>query len=138
VLRAAQEAEDAIVSFLRSQDAVMFLADAVKASKRSVDLSLIQYREGLVDYQRVLDTQRFLTEQQDLLVLTAGSVASGLVAMYKALGGGWEIREGQDFVPEGRREEMRNRTNWGHLLAPTELETEPAEEVRTLFNRPDW
>ncbi len=79
VLRAAQEVEDAMVGFLQSQNAVFFLADAVKASKRSVDLSLIQYREGLVDYQRVLDTQRDLTTQQDNLVFTAGSVGLNLV-----------------------------------------------------------
>ena len=68
--------EDAMVGFLQSQNAVVFLADAVKAAKRSVELSLIQYREGLVDYQRVLDTQRDLTAQQDNLVFTAGSVGS--------------------------------------------------------------
>jgi NodT family efflux transporter outer membrane factor (OMF) lipoprotein len=79
VIRAAQEVEDAMVGFLQSQNAVFFLADAVKASKRSVDLSLIQYREGLVDYQRVLDTQRDLTSQQDNLVFTAGSVGLNLV-----------------------------------------------------------
>jgi len=138
VIEAAQEAEDAMVSFLRSQDAVFFLADAVKASKRSVDLSLIQYREGLIDYQRVLDTQRFLTEQQDNLVFTAGNVDLSLVALYKALGGGWEIREGKPFVSENIKEQMRNRTNWGRLLAPERLETEPSEDVRRVFNRPDW
>ena len=94
VLRAAQEVEDAMVGFLQSQDAVLYLADAVKASKRSVDLSMIQYREGLVDYQRVLDTQRFLSEQEDDLVFTAGSVGLNLGSMYRALGGGWEIRTG--------------------------------------------
>ena len=74
VIRAAQEVEDAMIGFLQSQNAVFFLADAVKAAKRSVDLSLIQYREGLVDYVRVLDAQRELTTQQDNLVFTAGSV----------------------------------------------------------------
>ena len=92
VIRAAQDVEDAMVSFLQSQDAVFFLADAVKASKRSVDLSLIQYREGLVDYQRVLDTQRDLTTQQDNLVFTAGSVGQSLVDIYRALGGGGFLR----------------------------------------------
>jgi NodT family efflux transporter outer membrane factor (OMF) lipoprotein len=138
VLAAAQEAEDAMVAFLRTQDAVLFLADAVKASKRSVDLSLIQYREGLVDYQRVLDTQRFLTEQQDDLVFTAGNVDLSLIAMYKALGGGWEIRKGKDFVPPEIKAEMSKRTNWGNLLEPQKLETEPAEEVKSLFHKPDW
>lgn len=138
VLRAAQEVEDSMIAFLRSQDSVGFLADAVKASKRSVDLSLIQYREGLVDYQRVLDTQRFLTEQQDAQVATAGSVDLNLVSLYKALGGGWQLRKDFDFLPEDIKDEMKERTSWGQLLAPAELETEPSEEVRTFFNRPDW
>ncbi len=138
VLEAAREVEDAMIGFLRRQDAVAFLADGVNASKRSVDLSLIQYREGLVDYQRVLDTQRFLTEQQDTLVATAGSVVSSLIAMYKALGGGWEIREGKDFVPDKVKAEMDKRTDWGNLLAPQAVQTVAAEETRSWFNRPDW
>lgn len=138
VLEAAQEAEDSMVAFLRSQDTVGFLADAVKASRRSVDLSMIQYREGLVDYQRVLDTQRFLSEQQDTLVARAGDVDLSLVALYKSLGGGWEIRKGKDFVPENIKEQMQKRTNWGNLLKPQELETTPGEESNKLFNRPDW
>jgi NodT family efflux transporter outer membrane factor (OMF) lipoprotein len=138
VIRAAQEVEDAMVAFLQTQDAVRFLADAVKASKRSVDLSMIQYREGLTDYQRVLDTQRFLTEQQDDLVFTAGSVGLNLVSMYRALGGGWEIRAGKDFVPDDIKEEMLQRTNWGNLLEPEEAQKVPAKDPPPLFNRPDW
>jgi len=138
VIRAAQEVEDAMVGFLQSQDAVVFLADAVKASKRSVDLSMIQYREGLTDYQRVLDTQRFLVEQQDNLARTTGSVGQNLIAMYKALGGGWEIREGQDFIPADLKEEMEKRTNWGNILSPEKVEYPPSQEVRSLFHTPNF
>jgi NodT family efflux transporter outer membrane factor (OMF) lipoprotein len=116
VLNAYREVEDALVGFLRSREQVTYLSDSVKASKRSVDLSLIQYREGLVDYQRVLDTQRFLTQEQDLLTSVSGEVALNLIAMYKALGGGWQMREGKDFVNEGTREEMQQRTDWGNLF----------------------
>jgi NodT family efflux transporter outer membrane factor (OMF) lipoprotein len=137
VLQASQEVEDAMVSFLRSKEAVMFLAEAVQASKRSVDLSLIQYREGLVDYQRVLDTQRFLTEQQDDLVFTAGTVVTSLVGMYKALGGGWEIRGGQDFVPAEIKKQMAERTNWGDLLTPQQVQKVTADPP-PLFSWPDW
>ena len=138
VLRAAQEVEDAMVGFLQSQNAVFFLADAVKASNRSVDLSLIQYREGLVDYQRVLDTQRDLTTQQDNLVFTAGSVGLNLVSMYRALGGGWEIRGENDFIPASIKEEMETRTNWGDMLSPKETEYPPSQDVKRIFHRPDW
>ncbi|UCD78451.1 MAG: efflux transporter outer membrane subunit [Desulfobacterales bacterium] len=138
VIQAAQDVEDAMVGFLNSQDAVFYLADAVKAAKRSVDLSLIQYREGLVDYQRVLDTQRDLSTQEDNLVSTAGSVGTNLVALYRALGGGWEIREGKDFIPPSLKEEMENRTNWGDMLTPQETEYPPSQEVRSIFHKPDW
>jgi len=138
VIRAAQEVEDAMVGFLQSQDAVVFLADAVKASKRSVDLSMIQYREGLVDYQRVLDTQRFLSEQEDDLVFTAGTVGLNLVAMYRALGGGWEIRGNNDFIPASLKEEMEGRTNWGNILSPEKTEYPPSQDVKSIFHKPDW
>jgi NodT family efflux transporter outer membrane factor (OMF) lipoprotein len=116
VLNAYREVEDAMVGFLRSQEQVTYLADSVTASKRSVDLSLIQYREGVADYQRVLDTQRFLTQEQDLYTAVNGEVALNLIAMYKALGGGWQMREGKGFVNEETKEKMQERTNWGEIL----------------------
>ena len=138
VIRAAQEVEDAMVGFLRSQESVFFLADAVKSSKRSVDLSLIQYREGLVDYQRVLDTQRDLTTRQDELVSTAGSVGQNLVAIYRSIGGGWGIRAGKDFVSTEIKEQMEQRTNWGDMLSPDKTAYPPSQEVQEVFHRPDW
>ena len=138
VLRAAQEVEDAMVSFLQSQNSIFFQAQAVKAAKRSVDLSLIQYREGLVDYQRVLDTQRDLTIQEDRLVFTAGSVGQNLIAIYRALGGGWQIRGSNDFIPGYIKAEMENRTNWGSLLSPEKTQFPPSQEVRAILHKPDW
>ena len=92
------------------------------ASLRAVDLSLLQYSEGLVDFQRVLDTQRFLAVQQDDYVTSSGVVAVSLITMYKALGGGWEIRRGNDFIQEDVRLEMSERTKWGNLLEQEELQ----------------
>lgn len=136
VLRAAQEAEDGLSAFLRSQEEVTFLRESVEGATRSVELSMTQYREGLVDYQRVLDTQRAQTQTQDLLTTTQGSVLLNLVATYKALGGGWEIRRGRDFLPEELRGEMEKRTDWGHLLTPAELETSPEVERMDLRSSP--
>jgi len=138
VLRAAQEVEDAMVAFLRSQDEVNFLSESVNAATRSVDISMIQYREGLVDYQRVLDTQRFQTQEQDLLTERKGSVVLNFIAMFKALGGGWQIREGRDFVSEETRKKMQNRTNWGNLLTPEKLETPLADEDKLRWRSPEW
>ena len=138
VLQAVQEVEDAMIAFLRTQDKAAFLDDAVEAYKRSVDLSLLQYKEGLVDFQRVLDAQQNLVQQQDNWVATTGDVGLNLISLYKALGGGWEMRAGKDFVPKEIKAEMEKRTNWGDLLSPDKLEYPPAEEVDHLFNRPDW
>ena len=123
MLKAAQEAEDGLSAFLRSQEEVSFLRESVEGATRSVELSMIQYREGLVDYQRVLDTQRAQTQTQDLLTSTQGAVLLNLIATYKALGGGWESRIGKDFVPEEIKEEMMKRTDWGHLLSPAKVKT---------------
>ena len=138
VLRAAQEVEDAMVAFLRSRDEVKFLSESVKAASRSVDISMIQYREGLVDYQRVLDTQRFQTQEQDLLTERKGSVVLNFIAMFKALGGGWQIREGRDFVPEETLKKMQRRTNWGNLFTPATLETPAVDEDKLRWRFPEW
>ena len=137
VLKAVQEVEDALVAFTRTQDQVAFLADAVEAYKSSTNLSMRQYKEGLVDFQRVIDSQRSQAQAQDLLTSTEGSVAENLVAVYKALGGGWQIRLGKDFVPAETQEEMRKRTNWGGLLSAEELKTPPGDQ-RMKWQRPDW
>ena len=138
VLEAVQEVEDAMIAYMRTQDQVAFLADAVEAYRSAVDLSTLQYKEGLVDFQRVLDAQQNLVLQQDNLVTTTGDVGLNLISLYKALGGGWEMRVGQDFVHGDIKAEMAKRTNWGNLLAPDKLEYPPAEEVDHLFNWPDW
>ena len=55
---------------------------------------------------------------QDSLASTLGDISNNLVAVYRAMGGGWQIREGQDFVPESIKEAMAQRTNWGKLITP--------------------
>jgi NodT family efflux transporter outer membrane factor (OMF) lipoprotein len=116
VLRATQEVEDALTGFLSSQQAVVFGQGSVTAAQRSVDLALVQYREGVVDYQRVLDAQRSLLLQQNSLAQTSSSVATNWIALYKALGGGWESREGKPVVRQRTQDEMKERTDWGDLL----------------------
>lgn len=141
VLRALQEVEDSMVAFLRSQEEEKILQYGVAASQRAVDLSLLQYREGLVDYQRVLDTQRFLTDQSDALTATSGDVVVNLVSLYKSLGGGWQQRKGDDvFVSDKTRQQMVERTNWGSLLTPPDKDVPRPlpEEQRGNWRTPRW
>jgi outer membrane protein TolC len=138
VLRAHQEVEDSMIGFLKKQQEAEFLNDSVKAAERSVELSMFQYKEGMIDYQRVLDSQRFLADQQDVWTATRGDVILNLIAMYKALGGGWQIREGQNFVSRDNMEEMEKRTNWGDLLEPEALVTPASAKERRQWRSPDW
>ncbi|MDZ7617350.1 MAG: TolC family protein, partial [Patescibacteria group bacterium] len=92
VLQANAEAENALVGFLKSQQQSRLLGQSAEAAGESVELVTSQYREGTVDFNRVFNTQQFLTQQQDQLAIARGSVAQNLIQLYRALGGGWEIR----------------------------------------------
>jgi len=121
VLNAAREVEDALLGFLRTQEQVVFLTDAVAASERAAALAMTQYREGAVDYTRVLNTQTSLVQQQDRLTATRGDVVTNLVGVYKALGGGWQLRQGNNYVDDDIRKQMAERTNWGDYLESADL-----------------
>lgn len=125
VLKAAQEVEDELTAFVNAQDAMTFEQNSVVAAQRAVEVSVTQYREGSADYQRVVDAQRSLLQEQNSLAEVRSSVATSLIALYKALGGGWESRQGLPFVPERTQYEMRQRTDWGDMLSePRAPETE--------------
>jgi hypothetical protein len=58
--------------------------------------------------------------------------------MYKALGGGWQVRLGQDFVPADVRKEMGERTDWGELLEIKNEEAPALDPDKNLLRKPDW
>lgn len=138
VLSAQQEVEDALSAFLRAQEQAEFLARSAESAKVSLGYSTLQYRGGAVDFTTVLTGQQSLLSQQDNLANTLGNISRSLVAVYRALGGGWEIREGMDIVPPEVKEAMAERTNWGNLLRPSVHLPPPNEERGTLVRAPDW
>lgn len=124
VLEAAREVEDALTASVRAQEAAASAQKAVDAARRSVKLATVQYQEGAVDYQRVLDSERALLQQQNTLAEARSNIATSQIALYKALGGGWQLRQGQPLLPEKVVHEMRQRTDWGDLL-PSEASQSP-------------
>ena len=138
VLKAQQEVEDSLIAFLRGQEQADFLAQAAEAARKSLNLAVRQYREGVKDFTTVLVAQQALLNEQDNLVTTLGNISTNLVGVYKALGGGWEVRERMDLVPPEIKEEMAKRTNWGKLLAPASYNPLPLEEPKSLIRFPDW
>lgn len=118
VLRAAADVEAGLSAFLNARERSGFLFQAVSASERSAELSLVQYRAGAVDFIRVNQAQTDLVQQQDSLVAARAEVALGAVRTFRALGGGWMVREGQEFIDPVTAERMRSRTDWGKVLDP--------------------
>jgi len=92
VLRANEEVESALVSFLQTQEQVKSLAASVQATQQALELELLNFKEGETDFSGVFVLQGDLAVKQDQLAASQGEVVASLVAVYKALGGGWEIR----------------------------------------------
>ena len=116
VLNAAREVEDSMNGLVYAREEAEYLRQGVESSKKSLELSTLQYEEGLADYQRVLDSARALTQKQDQYADIRGRIATDFISLYKALGGGWRIRLGNAFVPQPVKEKMEERTDWGDLL----------------------
>jgi outer membrane protein TolC len=138
VLTAQQNVEDAIVAFVRSQERAEFLARSTEAAKGALTLAVDQYRGGVADFTTVIVAEQSLLSEQDSFVATLGSIASSLVAIYRSLGGGWQIREGMDIVPPEVKEVMAKRTNWGNLLDPATYMPPAPGEHRPDVRLPDW
>lgn len=124
VLNAAREVEDSMAGLVYAQQEAEYVNQGVESSERSMELSLLQYEEGFSDYQRVLDSTRALTQKQDQYAQLQGKIATSFISLYKALGGGWQIRLENDFVPAEVKEKMRERTDWGNLLDADYFEVE--------------
>jgi len=92
VLVANRELEDALVTFLQTQDRVQLLATSVRETQRALALETLNFKEGETDFTGVFVLQGELVTKEDSLAEAEGQAVSSLIAVYKALGGGWQIR----------------------------------------------
>ena len=92
VLKADKEVEDGLVNFLESQQQNVLLAKSVAAAEKAVNIALAQYTGGTTDFNRVALLEQNLVGQQNQLAQLQGQSALGLIQVYRALGGGWQIR----------------------------------------------
>ena len=116
VLQAARETEDAMASFIGSRKQNAILAKTVDSAIRSNELSTLRYKEGFSDYERVLNAQQALFQQQQRFITNQGDIVLALIDLYKALGGGWQNRDGLPYVDPETLEVMQERTDWGDLI----------------------
>jgi len=103
VLKALEDVENALVNYASEKERYVRLARALEASTQSFEISKAQYREGALDFLGVLDAQREVLQTESDLVTSEQALATRLVGIYRALGGGW-----QSQVP---------REDWSQLIA---------------------
>jgi outer membrane protein TolC len=92
VLTASQDVENGLVTFLKAQEEVKYLEESVTAANKAVTVAIAQYQGGTITFTTLALLQQNLVVQQDLLAQAQGSIALGLIQVYRALGGGWQIR----------------------------------------------
>jgi NodT family efflux transporter outer membrane factor (OMF) lipoprotein len=93
VLRALEEVEDSLISFDGLRKERQATAEAVRAASQALDFSTALYKDGLADFQNVLDAQRVVLLFQDALARIDGAIIQSLIGLYRALGGGWRALE---------------------------------------------
>jgi outer membrane protein TolC len=89
-LTALQDVEDAIVAYTQERNRREALVAAEASNQRAVDLATALYTRGLTAFLNVLDAQRNLFQSQNDVAQSETTVSTDLVALHKALGGGWE------------------------------------------------
>jgi len=92
VLTAIQDVENALVAYAKEQEHHKALIDAVTANRKAVEIATKLYVEGQTEFISVLDAQRSLYSSEDALVQSTRNLSTDLIALYKALGGGWDSR----------------------------------------------
>ena len=90
VLISLQEAENALVTYAQEQNRHRALADEVAENRHSLDMADGLYANGRINFLDVLDVRRSLYQSEDQLAVSDQAVSLDLIALYKALGGGWE------------------------------------------------
>ena len=93
VLAAVRDIRNAISAYSQEYHRNLSLAKAVEAAHSAVNISQDLYKSGLRDFNNVLDAQRYLLSLQEAFTISQGNIATELIALYKALGGGWSCLE---------------------------------------------
>jgi outer membrane protein TolC len=92
VLNANQEVENGLVTFLKAQRRTKLQTASVDDAQKAVTIVLAQYKAGAIDFTRVSQLEQALVQQEDTLTQARGEICTGLIQVYAALGGGWQIR----------------------------------------------
>jgi len=107
VLAALQEVENALIASAKEQEHYQALTAAVTANRKAVELATNLYTQGQTDFLNVLQAQGALYSSENALVLSARVLSANLVALYQALGGGWDPTADAPTAPEAPAEPQK-------------------------------
>jgi NodT family efflux transporter outer membrane factor (OMF) lipoprotein len=146
VLEAQREVENGIAAYTLSASEAGFLARSAREAKGALDIATLEYQQGTRDFTTVLTAEQNLLSAQNSLAMATGEISKGLVSIYRALGGGWQMRDGKPFITEATAIQMRKRTDWGGLLPTTEQPVDPetpaglpsVQDVSPNIRLPEW
>lgn len=144
VLSAQQEVDNGLVTYLQSLSQAAFLRRSVQAANGAFRIAMEQYEQGATSFTTVLTAEQNLFQAQSSLAGASANVPLGLTAVFRALGGGWQIRVDGNFVTAATVDQMRARTDWGNLLPPVSEQQPPApglpgpEDVGPTVRPPEW
>ena len=144
VVKAQREVENGLAGFVQGRQQVAYLKNSAAAASEALTVAVSQYELGSRDFTTVLTAEQNVYQAQNNLAAAEGGVSVSLTGAYRALGGGWQIREGHDFVNDATRDEMRARTNYGDILPPAGQPQPPApglpgpSDVGPTVRPPQW
>jgi len=144
VLKAQQQVDDGISTFLQSRVQVGYLRRSADAARGALKIGIEQYEQGATDFTTVLTAEQNLFQAESNVAAALANVALGATAIYRALGGGWQIRQDSYFVTPATARQMRARTNWGELLPSPEVPQPPApglpssSDIGPTIRPPEW
>lgn len=116
LLQAARDVDSSAIALLKNREQLVINEEVTVAAQRALDIATLQYREGFSDFSRVLDAQRSYFSQTERVVGNRSNMVLSLIALYKALGGGWESGRLRPLVDDATRQQMQAVTDWGGML----------------------
>lgn len=116
VLQAVNEVTNALEAYDLYLEQKTLRLQSVNSSIRAFNISMTQYENGQISFERLLSSVEKMTRAEDSYATIKGNVANQVVALYKALGGGWEAQTGKPFLSETIAKQMQERSDWDDLL----------------------
>lgn len=124
VLRAAQEVENAANAFVLAQEQAVILEKTSEVAMEAVTISILKNTDKTDLVSEGFLSIKYLADLSDRAIVARSAVAINAIALYKAMGGGWEVRDGKAYVSDEMQKQMRERTDWKTFGGKKQLSTE--------------